>query len=507
MKKIVYLIATALVLMTVSCKKEQTPLYQEPEKLTLVSYELEYFPEASEGKVVVNTTDALTATSNRDWCVASVAGNTVSIRVTDNTSKQNRYARLALKAGDASLDVTVIQYGEVLAGLGTLTDITSPVEGNVITIPVKLNVSVTFDTDADWIHPELEENQIVVKVDPNPNPETRLATVSYTAGSAEGSFDVTQYPELKKNADWVITEGELTFKYPEFSTTASMNGSAEDLYVLCLVPKDAVEGTVDSWIFDKLAVQTRNEILESVEANPGTTFSDYLVSGSEVQKFTNLNVGENYFIALGFGENTYVTGLYQYKLITLEDIRPTYYKWAGKWKLSGKNIQGNAYEEVFEILVNEADVDEHGDLKEASLIVHGMCTANQAGAGVDPSTNIGDMYVTFDKSTGSITFYGQNGTQTFTHSSQGSGCKLQLISMYVKAGSTSYTNVTGGKFIELTMGEDGKATNLTILDRSAGLPYRAFRMRLLNSAGSAYTIGGDAATIAIDNNLTITRTL
>ena len=134
----------------------------------------------------------------------------------------------------------------------------------------------------------------------------------------------------------------------------------------------------------------------------------------------------------------------------------------------------------------------------------GLCSKNQTAAEVaDPE--VGKMRLIYTADDESITFYGQDGTKTFTNSTYGSGAKMQLISMYVKAGATSYTNVTGGRFLKAQMGADGKTTTLTILERSADLPYKAFRMRLLNAAGSAYTMGGNAATIAIDSNLTITR--
>lgn len=484
MKKIVYLIATALVLMTVSCKKEQTPLYQEPEKLTLVSYELEYFPEASEGKVVVNTTDALTATSNRDWCVASVAGNTVNIRVTDNASKQNRYARLALKAGDASLDVTVIQYGEVLAGLGTLSDITSPVEGNVITIPVKLNVSVTFDTDADWIHPELEENQIVVKVDPNPNPETRLATVNYQAGSSVGSFDVTQYPELIKPESWVITEGTPTYVYPKFSTTASLSAGVEDMYVIRLISKSTVEGDIDDWIFDTFAVGVRNEILAKVEAAPETAFKDYLTTGTDAVTFDDIKPGDFYVVALGFGENSYVSGRYQYKAVTVDDIRPAYYKWVGTWTIKGnQNPFGTLTftgEEQWVISIDENNLDKELFVRGINSITNPTVVAADGDA----------MKLTYNASDGSISLLSQKGPG-FDYSTYGVSY-MHPQGMYSKNGSsTTRVSAIGALIFTASFAQDGSVTITPGTRTSSGVTYNyfGFRMYLDAGNGSTYTLG------------------
>lgn len=494
----------AALALAVSCKKETGPGYTPTPKLAIVSAELEFMPGAATGEVVVDTQSPITATSDRDWCVPSVSGNKVSVSVAENIGKQSRYALLKLKTADAALDLTVIQYGEVLAGLSTLSDITATKDGDVLRVPIKVNVSVTVSPSEPWIHAEVTEKELIITVDPNTEPRTRVGTVSYEAGSAEGSFEVTQLPELKRPQDWILTEGETSFAYPKFSATVSLTAGGDDLYQLFLVAKSQVEeeAALENWIFDKLAPEARRSILDKMEETPGTEFKDYLLSGDASASIDDISVGPNYMIAVGFGENGYVSGLYQYKEVTIEDIRPTYFKWSGKWKLTGKALDKSNYEEVFEIMVDESDVDEEGQLKQTRLIARGLCSKNQAAEGVTPESGIGDMLLSFDKETGEITFYGQTGKKTFT-SSKGSGSQLQLLSMYVKSGSTSYSNVTGAKFMRLAMKEDG-STAITALERSTGLPYKAFRIRLYYG-GSGYTLAGDAGTIMIDDNLSITR--
>ena len=72
-------------------------------------------------------------------------------------------------------------------------------------------------------------------------------------------------------------------------------------------------------------------------------------------------------------------------------------------------------------------------------------------------------------------------------------------------GATAYTNATGFDIMSATL--DGEsAAQITILERSAGLPWLVARIRCLNAAGSAYTTtGANDAGIKLDQPLTMTR--
>ncbi len=501
MKKILYLFMIAALALVTSCKKESVQ-YEAAKKLAIVSSELEFAPGAAEGTVVVDTKSAIKATTDREWCTPTVSGNTVTVNVTQNASKLSRYALLKLAAGDASLELTIVQYGEVISGLSDLSDITAPVEGNLTEVAVKTNVNVILETESTWIHPSYSDGILKVTVDANTQPMTRFGVVSYQAGTASGSFNVTQYPELVKPATWSFTEQTPTFKYPSFEMDATVTVDAEDTYVVYSVPASDVTGDINEWIFSDLAVSARYDLLEKVEAQEGSSIKDFLMTGEKLQHFTDMALGDNYLIALGFAENGYVSGRYAYKKVTIDDIRPAYYKWAGKWKLTAKNLKGADYTETFEILVDEEDVDDTGALKEEQLIVKGFLSAG-ASAGEGADYNV--LYMPYDALTGTILFVGQNEKLTYTHSSRGAGSCLQFVSMYIKAGQTSYTTGTGFDIFTIAMKEDGNNTTVNILERSAGLPWLAIRMRLyVTTTSKAYGLG-DEYTVMLDSNFTITR--
>ncbi len=497
-------IAALAVLAGFSCTPEAQPEAKK-DTLKIVRSESTIMPDGGSCQVEVEAAQSFTVTSDKAWCAVSVSGNVITATAQPNLTNESRYCLLTIQSGSESLPFSIMQYGGVLSGLDDLSDITAPAEGREISLDVLSNMAVNLSADQPWIHASYENGKLVITVDPNDEPRTRTGQLSYSAGSVSGTLDVMQYPGLRRADEWVFTEGTPKYVYPEFQFPISMTAGTEDMYLLFMVPESAVEGDVKDYIFDVVAVEARNEILQQLEEHPETQFKDYLIKGSDPIDFSASTPGKNYLIAVGFGDNSYVSGLYQYKLITIDDIRPTYYKWTGKWRLTGKNIQGADYTEVFEISVDEEDKNADGTLKERYLCISGLCSANAAAAGVTLDMGVDVFYLPYDAASGIVTFQGQNCEKTFTHSSRGAGCYLQLMSMYIKAGATSYTNVTGGKFMTLAMNADGNTTTLVPLERTAGLLYKAFRMRLLNAAGSAYTIGGDAATIAIDDNLTVTR--
>ena len=497
-------LAFAAAVLLFSCTKESDNPYEQVPTLSVkkIDSQMEYGPEATTGVIVIDTEESISATSDKAWCTATVNGKTINLSLEANYGKINRYAQITVKSATASVVVSILQYGEILAGLSSLSDVTATVDGDVITIPVKLNVTVDFFTEADWVHPVVEEDEMVITIDSNPNPSTRFAVVGYTAGSYEGSFEVVQYPELKVAEDWEVKYNKTSFKYPKFSAEASVKTADTDMYVSYVVPKSVVGEDIEDYVFSTLAVSARREILGRIETEGGE-FSDYLNKGSKDDiNIEDVKVGDNYVIAVGFGENGYVTGLYQYASVTIEDIRSDYYKWAGQWQMTGTYFDGSAYSEIITISVDESDVKGDGSLKEARLIVSGLNSKAAEAWSAPEEANW--FYVKYNSGTGAIAFYGQNASTPFNRSS-GDGWKLQLMSMYVKAGATSYTSATGYDILLATM--DGTTgANVYVLERSAGLSWRVLRLRCLNASGSAYTnTNANNASIMLDSSLTMKR--
>lgn len=507
MKKLFYIIiALVAVACFASCEKEN-PVVTPAKKLAVVSSDLAFESTGGTGTIVVEAEEAVSATSDKPWAQVSVSGKTITVTCGAWTQLESRNAKITVKSGNESLDITAIQTGVVfyLDGTQLSDDLILTGKGNTYNLPFTANTSITdVKSNADWLAASWDNasNSLIVTTQDNTEMATRHGSVSVTLGNTIMEYSVVQYPPFVETKDWSMSYVKKTESATQFkcAVKASHGYYAPD----CISAGEYASVNMEGPAFIEHVMVPRliKDIEDAIQYYGGRYgWTSFLYDKDATLNFSLLDDGDYVGIMVGFDKDGYPTGYYSISEIYVGDVEVTltpYQKWVGNWKLSGKNIEGAAYEEIIQIMADPNDVDESGAAKETSLIVRGLCSKNQEAAGVTVASGNGDMYLTYDKETQSITFTGQNGTKKFTNSDKGDNCSLQLISMYVKAGATSYTNVTGGSFMQAVMNEDGRTTTITVLDRSAGLPYKAFRMRLLNASGSAYTIGGNAATISLD---------
>lgn len=485
MKKYLHIIVlAATAIMLLACQKNASTDIVPAKQFTIVKSDLALSPSGGSCTIEVQATQAVIVTADREWCTATVSNKIVTVSAEPNYSLESRYCRLKLESGGEVLYATVQQYGEVVAGLEELSDLTAPVEGREIEVTIKTNVAVEAVTEESWIHVTLEDNKLIVSIDPNDEPRTRFGTVTYSAGSVSGSFEVTQYPELVKPESWVITEGTPTFDYPKFNTTASLSAGEEDMYVLRLIPKASVEGKIDDWVFDNLAVQVRNEILATVEAAPETAFKDYLTTGTDPVTFEDIKPGDFYVVALGFGENSYVSGRYQYKEITVDDVRPAYFKWVGTWTIKGTQNPFGALtftgEEQWVISIDENNLEKELFVRGINSITNPTVVAADGDA----------MKLTYNASDGSISLLSQKGPG-FDYSTYGVSY-MHPQGMYSKNGSsTTRVSAIGALIFTASFAQDGSVTITPGTRTSSGVTYNYFGFRLYLDAGngSTYTLG------------------
>lgn len=443
MKKILYIATLALAAFSVlSCKQDNPEQQAAASSISITKAESTIYPEGGSVAIEVETSESFTVTSDRTWCTTSVSGKTITATAEPNTTNESRYCRLTIKSTSKTLYFSIIQLGEVISGFEGLEDFSAPVEGRELTFDITSNVEVKVEADQDWIHPVYKDGKLVITIDKNDQPMTRTGVITYSAAGVSGTVNVMQYPELKKADTWVLTAGDPTFDYPDYKATGSLKAGDNDLYMLYMVPKSEIEGSVDDYIFDKLALDTRNEILEKMEQTPEAQFKDYLLTGSDPCIF-NVTPGDYYLIAIGFGENTYVSGLYQYTLVTIDDIRPTYYKWLGKW-----NVPRGVTTDTDVWTVEENVVDK-------SFKVYGF-----GGFDADEyATGAFIAIVDFDTETEEMVFkVYENMEVTWTNSTRGT-MNAMLSGNYTNvAGKTYYNSGVGIVICRAKLNADGTAT-------------------------------------------------
>lgn len=197
-----------------ACQKPEQDVV-EKKALKVISSDVIIGVEGGTGTIVVEADEAVTATSERDWCQVSVDGKTIHVTVPEaNPSKMSRYARIIIKAGSDESHVTVQQYGEVFSGL-EMEDLEVLPEGTTVRYSFKSNMAVKMESDQPWVHIDMDEEAGVVTltVDEHKDFGFRVATVTCTAGSNTRSIKVSQQPPFGEITGWsaAVTDGEFVF--------------------------------------------------------------------------------------------------------------------------------------------------------------------------------------------------------------------------------------------------------------------------------------------------------
>lgn len=160
--------------------------YQAGPTLEILSKDVVFQPQGGSGVIVVNTSAALSASSDRSWAEVSVSGNRVTLTVSRNESIESRYAMITIKAGDASTEITAQQFG-LNSEYAWEESYSFPYAGGDLSLPygepgtVRVNVSET-----NWISAVVDEanNMITFTAEKSIYNYERKGYVSVTIGDA-----------------------------------------------------------------------------------------------------------------------------------------------------------------------------------------------------------------------------------------------------------------------------------------------------------------------------------
>ena len=509
MKRVIHiLLSVAAVFAFFSCDNGEGLEIDAAKTLKVVDSDLLFSPDGvGAGIIKYDAVNSVSVQADKDWCTVTVneSEKKVQVSVTKNLSIESRYARVTLRSGDESLTLTVQQMGEVLAGLD-LTDITAPFEGTELTYPITTNMDVRVSADKDWIETSVLQDKeqgtvLRIKIGQNPNPAVRTGLLSFEAGSHNGSINVLQYPPVKRETRWTLAVEEGTFVYPHQrnNVTATADAAiAGEKYVLAVVPKSSITGSIEDYIFDVFAVEAKNKIDKDVADGVISSFEEGLLSGDSGIISEDLPA-KVYVLLVGFDATGYVTGLYQWAEVAVADKMPTYYRWAGKWKITGREVPYSGVTwvqpETWTITIDE-------DNLEKTLTVHGM---NSITTSVVVQYDAAVFKFTYNEEDGSIKFLSQHGP-TFPYSASYGDSNMMPQGLYTKNG-TSYTRVSsvGYEIFSATLSEDFSTATVKPGIRTTGgvdYDYAAFRLYLLAGTGSTYTLSASSGVIPLPFEMT-----
>ena len=317
MKRItkIALFSVLALLAAVSCRKEPEQTIDWRTELQVVKSNLVFMPGGGTETLEINLSNA-SVTADKAWCNPTISGNTVSVTVPANDGKLSRYALLTISAGSEKVTAAVIQYGEVFDGL-ELADMEVSNKGGQFAYPYTTNLTVDVKADQPWVHISFdEENPIVyVTVDKHEGFGTRVATVTYTAGSNSGSAQVIQEPTYGSVSGWTVEDVDGRYVFPDqidkVQVTPSSDLASAPYYWGVVDPSELLGKDIPAYIKELAAA-----VKEAADA--GTVTFSKGVDSDELQNLPSTATA----IIIVFDAKNYPTGQYAVVEFSVPDRGP-----------------------------------------------------------------------------------------------------------------------------------------------------------------------------------------
>ncbi len=161
MKNIFNIICVALFAISFgACSDDIGNPYAEDATITLVKSDVAFEATASTGTITYTADGAVTATTNADWCMAEVQGNSVVVSVQQNNTINGRTAIVNLSCGKGSIEVAVTQKGVVFQ----LNKAMITADDNAQTCQYTMNANVDIEPESapEWATVTKDENGDIV---------------------------------------------------------------------------------------------------------------------------------------------------------------------------------------------------------------------------------------------------------------------------------------------------------------------------------------------------------
>ncbi|MBQ7420507.1 MAG: BACON domain-containing protein [Prevotella sp.] len=198
MKKILSLIVLlAGVTMFTSCSSDDATYTPTP-KLEIGAADVLFEAEGGNGSITLNTSSAVTATTDADWLALSVSGNKVNVVANPNITLNGRSALIKLKAGETEATVTATQKSSIY-GIPSLEYEIADYQAS-LDIDVVHNQTVTVESQADWLTAVFNEetSQIEIVAEDNNEADPREGIIKITMGQYTDEIVITQIGLLLK---------------------------------------------------------------------------------------------------------------------------------------------------------------------------------------------------------------------------------------------------------------------------------------------------------------------
>lgn len=237
MKKILSIIVLLAGVMAITSCSNDDATYTATPKLEITNANVLFEAIGGTGTITVNTTEALTATTESNWVTLSVSGNTVNIVAQENTTLTSRSATIKLKAGDTEAQVSATQKGGTY-GLESGTTYSLNDDARTLNLPLVHTSAVEVKSLADWITASFDDeaDEFVLQLAENDSGWRRTGKVAFETGNIQDTITVTQWDFLKDIQGTYglvyYSSGKWTYTLVELERTSETDRAAGQLRFL-----------------------------------------------------------------------------------------------------------------------------------------------------------------------------------------------------------------------------------------------------------------------------------
>lgn len=147
------------------------------------------------------------STGTAGWGHTSISGNTITLRVDENTSSSSRTDYFVIKSGSKEKRINISQDGKPATRLSVSTEnVSFGKDGGSRTITVSTNGKWEIGVGtASWGHTSISGNTITLRVDKNNTGDERTDYFTVVAGDKKVRINITQAggPSAEVNRVWV----------------------------------------------------------------------------------------------------------------------------------------------------------------------------------------------------------------------------------------------------------------------------------------------------------------
>lgn len=134
------------------------------------------------------------STGTAEWGHTSISGNTINLRIEENTSSSSRTDYFVIKSGSKEKRINISQDGKPVTRLSVSTEnVSFGKDGGRRTITVSTNGEWRIGVGtASWAHTSISGNTITLRVDENNSGDERTDYFTVVAGDKDVRINITQ---------------------------------------------------------------------------------------------------------------------------------------------------------------------------------------------------------------------------------------------------------------------------------------------------------------------------